>query len=123
MQALRGVRISKELTEQGLDAGPETIAWHLQQHHLRVSRATISRHLTAHGLVLPAPRKRPRSSYIRFQAELPNETWQADFTHDRLADRAGTDIEILTWHSPPSVAVQEAPLRCRGVGPRCGAVR
>ena len=26
---------------------------------------------------------------------MPNETWQADFTHYRLAD--GTDIEILTW--------------------------
>ncbi|MDW6064322.1 IS481 family transposase [Streptomyces sp. FXJ1.4098] len=92
------VRIRKELTEQGLDAGPETIAWHLQHHHhLRVSRATISRHLTAHGLVVPAPRKRPRSSYIRFQAELPNETWRADFTHHRLADKAGTDTEILTW--------------------------
>jgi transposase InsO family protein len=62
-----------------------------------VSRATISRHLTAHGLVVPAPRKRPRSSYIRFQAALPNETWQADFTPYRLANAAGTDIEILTW--------------------------
>ena len=29
------------------------------------------------------------------EAEQPNETWQADFTHWRLAD--GTDIEILTW--------------------------
>jgi transposase InsO family protein len=92
------VRIRKELTDQGLDAGPETIAWHLQQHHrLSVSRATISRYLTAHGLVVPAPRKRPRSSYIRFQAALPNETWQADFTHYRLADQARTDMEILTW--------------------------
>ncbi|MFI6933818.1 hypothetical protein [Streptomyces sp. NPDC050287] len=44
------VRIRKDLAEQGLSAGPETIAWHLRQyHHLRVSRATISRHLTAHG--------------------------------------------------------------------------
>jgi transposase InsO family protein len=43
----------------------------------------------------PSPKKRPRSSYIRFQAELPNETWQADFTHYRLAD--GTDTEIHTW--------------------------
>ncbi|WP_345455504.1 DDE-type integrase/transposase/recombinase, partial [Actinoallomurus oryzae] len=60
-----------------------------------MSRATISRYLTRHGLITPAPKKRPRSSYIRFQAELPNETWQADFTHYRLAD--GTDTEILTW--------------------------
>jgi len=46
-------------------------------------------------LITPEPTKKPRSSYIRFQAEQPNETWQADFTHHRPAD--GTDIEILTW--------------------------
>ena len=43
----------------------------------------------------PNRRRSRRSSYIRFQAEQPNETWQADFTHWRLAD--GTDVEILTW--------------------------
>jgi hypothetical protein len=33
---------------------PETIAWHLQHHHgHRMSRSTISRHLTAAGLVTP----------------------------------------------------------------------
>ncbi|WP_315987664.1 IS481 family transposase [Actinomadura sp. HBU206391] len=90
------IRLRKELSEQGLDAGPDTIAWHLAHHHqLTVSRATISRYLTRHGLVVRAPKKRPRSSYIRFQAELPNQTWQADFTHYRLVD--GTDVEILTW--------------------------
>ena len=41
------------------------------------------------------PKKRPRSSYVRFQAALPNQTWQADFTHYRLAD--ATDAEVLTW--------------------------
>ncbi|MFC5822182.1 DDE-type integrase/transposase/recombinase, partial [Nonomuraea harbinensis] len=60
-----------------------------------MSRATISRYLTRRGLVVPEPNKRPRSSYIRFQAQLPNETWQADFTHYRLAD--GSDAEILSW--------------------------
>ncbi|GII81369.1 hypothetical protein Sru01_63510 [Sphaerisporangium rufum] len=90
------VRLRKELTGQGLDGGPDTIAWHLRTHHRRtVSRATISRYLTRHGLVTPEPNKRPRSSYIRFQAALPNETWQADFTHYRLTD--GADAEILTW--------------------------
>jgi transposase len=38
------VRLRKELTDAGLDAGPETIAWHLEHHHgHRVSRSTISR--------------------------------------------------------------------------------
>ncbi|WP_223167880.1 helix-turn-helix domain-containing protein [Nonomuraea sp. SYSU D8015] len=29
------VRLRKELADQGLDAGPDTIAWHLRQHHRR----------------------------------------------------------------------------------------
>ena len=38
------IGLRKELTESGLDAGPETIGWHLTHHHQReVSRATISR--------------------------------------------------------------------------------
>src|ERR1700751_598244 len=74
--------LRKELAGQGLDAGPQTIAWHLQHHHqLKVSAATISRYLTRAGLVVPEPSKRPRPSYIRFQADQPNECWQADFTH------------------------------------------
>jgi transposase InsO family protein len=95
------VRVRKELTEAGLDAGPETIAWHLAHHHgHRVSRSTISRHLTRAGLVPPEPRKRPKSSYIRFEASMPNETWQSDFTHYRLTHpdgRPGRDVEIISW--------------------------
>jgi len=90
------VRLRKELAGDGLDAGPHTIAWHLEQHHqVRVSPATISRHLSRAGLVVPAPAKRPKSSYVRFAAAMPNECWQSDFTHYPLAD--GTGAEILTW--------------------------
>jgi transposase InsO family protein len=95
------VAIRKQLVERGLDAGPDTIRWHLQHAHQRmVSRATIARHLAAQGLVTPEPAKRPKSSYIRFQADQPNECWQADFTHYRLTrpdGRPGTDAEILSW--------------------------
>jgi transposase InsO family protein len=90
------MRLRKELAEQGLDAGPDTICWHLRRHHgVAVSPATVARHLARRGLVVPEPAKRPRSSYIRFAADLPNECWQSDVTHYRLAD--GTDTEILTW--------------------------
>ena len=95
------VRLRKELTETGLDAGPETIAWHLQhQHQLHVSRSSISRTLTRAGLVTPEPKKRPKSSYIRFQATMPNECWQSDFTHYRLTSpdgQPGPDVEIISW--------------------------
>jgi transposase InsO family protein len=84
------------LAGKGLDNGPHTIAWHLEHHHqLEVSVASISRHLHAAGLIIPTPAKRPKSSYIRFAAEQPNERWQADFTHWRLA--SGTHVEILCW--------------------------
>ena len=90
------VALRKELAGQGLDAGPDTIAWHLAHHRqVRVSAATVARYLAARGLVVPEPRKRPRSSYIRFAAEQPNECWQSDFTHYPLAH--GTGTEILTW--------------------------
>jgi transposase len=88
--------LRKELAGQGLDAGPDTIAWHLEHHHrTRVSPATISRYLARAGLVAPEPSKRPKSSYLRFAAELPNECWQSDFTHYPLA--SGTGTEILSW--------------------------
>jgi transposase InsO family protein len=89
-------RLRKELAGQGLDAGPQTIAWHLEHdHQVKVSPATVSRWLARQGLVTPDPSKRPKSSYIRFAAEQPNECWQSGFTHYPLAD--GTDTEILTW--------------------------
>jgi len=84
------------LTAQGLDSGPVTIAWHLEQEgHRAPSTSTIRRILHTAGLITPEPRKWPRSSYRRFEADQPNESWQSDFTHWHLAD--GTDVEILNW--------------------------
>ena len=92
----RVVELRNQLARDGLDAGADTIVWHLEQHHhIKLSRATIYRIVRRANLISPEPKKKPKSSYIRFQAEQPNETWQADFTHHRLAD--GTDVEILTW--------------------------
>jgi transposase InsO family protein len=90
------IKLRKELTADGLDNGPHTVAWHLQRDHgVVVSPATIWRHLKTAGLVTPQPRKRPKASYVRFQGELPNEMWQSDFTHWRLAD--GSDVELLAF--------------------------
>ncbi len=92
----RVIELRLQLISDGLDAGPVTIAWHLQREgHTPPAPATISRILKHAGLVTPQPRKRPRSSYIRFQADQPNEMWQSDFMHCQLAD--GTDVEVLNW--------------------------
>jgi transposase InsO family protein len=88
------VELRRELVDAGLDAGAQTIAHHLQlRFGSSLSRVTIWRVLKAEGLITPQPHKRPRSSWIRFQAELPNEMWQVDATHWRLAD--SSDVEIL----------------------------
>jgi transposase len=93
--------IRKDLLDRGLDAGPDTIGWHLNHRHdTTLSRATIARILTRSRAVTPDPSKRPKSSYLRFEATMPNETWQSDFTHYRLSTpegRPGTDVEIITW--------------------------
>jgi transposase InsO family protein len=88
------VALRKELAEAGHDAGAETIAWHLTNREGQApSVATIWRVLSRRGFVTPQPHKRPRSSWRRFEADLPNECWQADITHWPLA--AGGEVEIL----------------------------
>jgi transposase InsO family protein len=110
------LRLRKQLSDAGLDAGADTIGWHLEHHHdTRLSRATIHRILARAGAVTPEPKKRPKSSYLRFEADLPNETWQSDFTHYRLTDPDGTsgrDVEIITWlddHSRLALHVSAHP--------------
>jgi transposase len=90
------VAIRKELADLGVDAGAQTIRVHLERRYPNQqlpSIATIWRIVSRRGFVTPQPHKRPRSSFIRFEAAMPNERWQADITHWRLAE--GTEIEIL----------------------------
>jgi transposase InsO family protein len=92
----RIVELRTDLVARGLDAGPATIAWHLEREGLPVPlTSTIRRVLHAAGLVVPEPHKRPRSSWIRFEAAAPNGLWQSDFTHWRLTD--GSEVEIISW--------------------------
>ena len=91
----RILRYRKDLSKNGLDAGAETIAAHLAAGGISPVPAvsTIWRILSRRGFVIAQPQKRPRSSWHRFCAEQPNERWQADITHWRLAD--GSEVEIL----------------------------
>jgi len=100
------VALRKELCDLGLDAGAHTIAYHLGLRHTQVpSVSTIWRVLRRRGFVVPQPHKRPKSSWIRFEATLPNECWQSDVTHWALADE--TEVEIVNFlddHSRVAVA-------------------
>jgi transposase InsO family protein len=81
------VRLRHELIDKGLDGGSATIRWHLQGQGLAApSEASIWRMLVRRGVVTRQPKKRPRSSYVRFEAALPNECWQIDATERALTN-------------------------------------
>jgi transposase InsO family protein len=115
------LRLRKRLDEAGLDAGADTIGWHLAHHHATtLSRATINRILVRAGAVAADTSKRPKSSYIRFEAEMPNQCWQSDFTHYRLTGRdssPGADCEILTWLDDHSRYALSVTAHVRVTGP------
>jgi transposase len=133
------VELRKQLVDQGLDAGAHTIAYHLAQRHPDghlPSPSTIWRILSRRGFVTPQPQKRPKSSYVRFEASMPNQRWQADITHWELADATAATQRSSTsstttpgcW-SPPTPGpspklptwwpASTRPLRPTATPPRC----
>ncbi|MCA1696612.1 MAG: integrase core domain-containing protein [Actinobacteria bacterium] len=92
----RVVRIRKQLTDEGFDAGAHTIHYHLSlTDPSPPSVSTIWRILKRRGFVTPQPHKRPQSSYVCFEASLPNEMWQSDVTIFELKD--GAKVEICNF--------------------------
>ncbi|HEV2012258.1 MAG TPA: helix-turn-helix domain-containing protein, partial [Candidatus Dormibacteraeota bacterium] len=91
------LQLRQELVAAGHDAGPQTISHHVAARLAQPppSGSTIWRILSRHGLITPQPHKRPRSSFVRFEATLPNERGQADATDWHLAD--GATVEILNF--------------------------
>jgi transposase InsO family protein len=88
------LRLRAELASAGHDAGPQTIRHHLGGRFEKPpSVTTVWRILKRHGLITPQPHKRPRCSFIRFEARLPNQMWQADATQWQLAD--GSPVEVF----------------------------
>src|SRR5256885_2040883 len=76
----------KELIDAGLDAGPETIAFHLADLDGVPSPSTIWRILRARGFVVHQPAKAPKRSGRSFTAARANDCWQLDDTIWSLAD-------------------------------------
>lgn len=92
----RIIALRKFLQCSGFDAGAQTISYFLSKQIQNVpSVSTIWRVLRRRGLVVAQPHKRPRSSWNRFEAQLPNQCWQSDATHWALAD--GSDVEIVNY--------------------------
>jgi transposase InsO family protein len=106
------VRLRKQLTDSGLDAGPDTIIWHLQNANIEPpSAATVWRILVRRGLVTPQPRKRPRSSWKSFERARPNECWQIDATKWELFNGTVVEIiDIIDDHSRVITAAHAVPI-------------
>ncbi len=75
----QALSIREELTRQGWDAGPISVASVMRRMGLvPPSRATLARIFTRHGVVTPQPQKKPRAAYHRFRYPDPNGCWQLD---------------------------------------------
>ena len=105
------VALRKELADLGVDHGPSTIQWHLGRRGLRKvpSEATIWRVLVRRGFVVPEPRKRPKSSFRRFEASAPNELWQADCIEWTIATGVVKVLSFLDDHSRVALRVKALP--------------
>ena len=103
-------RTRLELAEEGWDCGPLSVQQRMRERGVQPpSRATLARIFTAEGLVTPAPRKRPRSSYRRFQHAFPNECWQLDAFETRLADGAPAVVfQVTDDHARFAIASRAA---------------
>jgi transposase InsO family protein len=97
----RIVRLRKELADAGLDHGATTIHWHLSQQGGDgvPSVATVHRVLVRRGVVEAQPRKRPKSSWRRFEAAAPNECWQIDAMDWATAAGVARVFNIVDDHS------------------------
>ncbi len=108
------VRLRKTLAKQGYDAGAATIAGHLARDPAVTkvpAVSTIWRILARRGFITPQPQKRPRSSWKHFEAQQPNELWQADVTHWRLADHTEVEIlDVIDDHSRLAIASTARPV-------------
>src|SRR6478735_4011774 len=101
----------EKLKDEGLDHGPLSVMARLsRQGYVPPSRATVARIFARSGVVVPEPRKKPRSAYKRFVYPQPNACWQIDATEWVLADRTRVTIfQLIDDHSRLALASLVAP--------------
>jgi transposase len=110
------LRLRKQLTEAGLDAGGDTIGWHLAHHHATtLSRATINRILVRGGAVTADPSKRAQELIHPVRSRSGQRDLAGRLDHYRLLD--GTDCETLTWLDDCSRYALSVTAHARVTGP------
>lgn len=124
-QMVELIRVARvELAAEGWDNGALSIFYRLLRQGVQppVWR-TIHRVLVRQGLVVPQPRKRPRSSYRRFEFPAPDDCWQIDGFGYQLADGQSavifevkddcsrTQIANLAWTAEDTMGAWECLAR------------
>jgi transposase InsO family protein len=67
--------------------------------------------LVRRGFVILEPHKRPKSSYVTFEADLPNQRWQMDMTHVEIGEgRLVEVLNVIDDHSRLCVASRAFPV-------------
>ena len=109
IELLLGTRA--ELQESGQDHGPLSVIAKLsRQGFTPPSRATVARIFSRAGVVMPEPRKKPRSAYKRFVYPQPNACWQIDSTEWQLGNGKKVAIfQLIDDHSRLALASLVAP--------------
>jgi len=113
-----------ELAAEGWDNGALSIFYRLLREGVQPpSSRTIHRVLKRQGLVIAEPRKRPRSSYHRFEFPAPDDCWQIDAFGYQLAetgsvvvfevkdDCSRAQIANLAWTAEDTIGAWEALAR------------
>jgi hypothetical protein len=106
------LELRKKLSEAGLDAGADTIDWHLQHHHqITLARATINRILVRAGQVSPDPPSDPRAPTSGSKPSSP--TRPGSQTSPTTGSPAPTVNPARTWRSSAgSTTTPATPCMC-----------
>lgn len=100
------LQVRVDLKAKGFDYGPLSVHAAMTRRGLvPPSRASLARIFARAGEVVPAPRKRPRSSYRRFVYPAPNCCWQLDATEVAMSwGRTAVVHQLLDDHSRLALA-------------------
>ena len=100
------LEVRAELEAAGRDFGPLSVGARLRRRDVvPPSRATLARIFSRAGVVVPEPKKKPRSAFRRFVYPAPNCCWQIDGMDWTLAGGKGVVIiSLIDYHSRLALA-------------------
>lgn len=102
----QAVAMRKTLEDSGWDHGPISVHDKMLKLGMQApSVAVLARVFRERGLIVPAPQKRPRSSFRSFRYPMPNACWQLDATEYVLeGGRKCVIFQLIDDHSRLAVA-------------------